>query len=98
MRKRIGKAGFKGIESHLRKEAKRLRFKHPLLAADLIQATCFDGTDLKAWSSRDQKDNTRGLRDSEARVGMGPEGFYLGYRSLLLVDMEGFPLGHVEAP
>ena len=28
----------------------------------------------------------------------GPEGFYLGYRSLLLIDMEGSPLGHVEAP
>ena len=36
--------------------------------------------------------------DPEARVGMGPEGYYLGYRSLFLVDMEGFPLGHVEAP
>ncbi|PUA33010.1 MAG: hypothetical protein B9J98_02730 [Candidatus Terraquivivens tikiterensis] len=40
-----------------------------MLAADLIQAACFDGMDLKAWSSRDPKDNTRGLRDPEARVG-----------------------------
>jgi hypothetical protein len=98
MRKRIGKAGFKGIESYLRKEANRLRFQYPMLALGLIQAACLDGTDLKAWSSRDPKDNTRGLGDPEARVGRGPEGFYLGYRSLFPVDMEGFPLGHVEAP
>jgi len=64
----------------------------------LIQAACFDGTDLKAWSSRDPKDNTRGLGDPEARVGREPEGYYLGYRSLLLIDMEGLPLGHEEAP
>ncbi|MCW4049117.1 MAG: hypothetical protein NWE89_05205 [Candidatus Bathyarchaeota archaeon] len=25
-------------------------------------------------------------------------GFFLGYQSLFLVDIEGFPLGHVEAP
>jgi len=98
MKKRIGKAGFKGIESYLRKEANRLRLKYPLLAAALIQAACLDGTDLKAWSSRDSHDTRKGLGDPEARVGRGPEGFYLGYRSLFLVDMEGFPLGHVEAP
>jgi len=98
MKKRIGKAGFKGVESYLRKEANRLRFQHPLLAAGLIQAACLDGTDLPAWSSRDPHDNTRGLGDPEARLGRGPEGYYLGYRSLFLVDMEGFPLGHVEAP
>jgi len=97
MKKRIGKPGFKGIESYLRKEANRMRFQHPLLAAGLIQAACFDGTDLPAWSSRDPHDNTRGLGDPEARLGRGPEGFYLGYRSLFLVDLEGFPLGHVEA-
>ena len=97
MKKRIGKPGFKGIESYLRKEANRLRFQHPLLAAGLVQAACLDGTDLPAWSSRDPKDNTRGLGDPEARLGRGPEGFYLGYRSLFMLDMEGFPLGHVEA-
>jgi hypothetical protein len=98
MKKRIGKAGFKAIERYLRGEANRLRFQYPLLAAALIQAACFDGTDLKAWSSRDPHDNTKGLGDPEATVGRGPEGFYLGYRSLLLIDMEGSPLGHVEAP
>jgi len=98
MKRRIRKPGFIGIESYLRGEANKLRFKYPLLALGLIQAACFDGTDLEAWSSRDPHDNTRGLGDSEARLGRGPEGFYLGYRSLLLVDMEGFPLGHVEAP
>jgi len=97
MKKRIGKAGFKGVESYLRKEANRLRFKYPMLALGLIQAACLDGTDLSAWSSRDPKDNTRGLGDPEARLGRGPEGFYLGYRSLFMLDMEGFPLGHVEA-
>lgn len=98
MKRRVGKPGFMGIESYLRKMANRLRFHHPLLATGLIQAACFDGTDLPAWSSRDPYDNTKGLGDPEARLGRGPEGFYLGYRSLFLVDMEGFPLGHVEAP
>jgi hypothetical protein len=98
MKKRIGKPGFIGIESYLRKEANRLRLQHPLLATGLVQAACLDGTDLPGWNSRDPHDNTRGLGDPEARLGRGPEGFYLGYRSLFLVDMEGFPLGHVEAP
>jgi hypothetical protein len=98
MKRRIGKPGFLGIESYLRKQANRLRLQHPLLAAGLIQAACLDGTDLPAWSSRDPHDTSRGLGDPEARLGRGPEGFYLGYRSLFLVDMEGFPLGHVEAP
>jgi len=98
MKRRIGKPGFIGIETYLRREANRLRLQHPLLAAGLIQAACLDGTDLPAWSSRDPHDTLRGLGDPEARLGRGPEGFYLGYRSLFLVDMEGFPLGHVEAP
>jgi hypothetical protein len=84
-------------EGYLRGEANRLRSKYPFLALGLIQAACFDGTDLKAWSSRNPKDNRKGFGDPEARVGMEPEGFYLGYRSLLLIDMEGSPLGHVEA-
>ncbi|RLI39875.1 hypothetical protein DRO69_13770 [Candidatus Bathyarchaeota archaeon] len=40
MKKRIGKLGFKGIESFPRKQANRLRFQYPLLAAGLIQAAC----------------------------------------------------------
>jgi hypothetical protein len=31
-------------------------------------------------------------------VGRGKKGLSLGYQSLFLVDIEGFPLGHVEAP
>ena len=31
-------------------------------------------------------------------MGRGKKGFTLGYQSLFLVDVEGFPLGHVEAP
>jgi len=31
-------------------------------------------------------------------VGRGKRGFILGYQSLFLVDIEGFPLGHEEAP
>ncbi|MEM2103551.1 MAG: transposase [Candidatus Bathyarchaeia archaeon] len=96
MKKRIGMEGFRAVEGYLRGEANRLRAKYPLLALGLVQAACFDGTDLKAWSSRNPKDNTRGLGDPEARVGRGPEGFYLGYRSLFLIDMEGLPLGHGE--
>jgi len=57
-----------------------------------------DGTDLPAWSSRDPHDTNRGLGDPDARLGRGKKGFILGYQSLFLVDIEGFPLGHVEAP
>jgi len=98
MRKRIGGEGFRIIEAWLRREALRLRESQPLAAAGLVQAACFDGTDLPAWSSRDPHDTRRGLGDPEARVGRGKHGFYLGYQSLFLVDIEGFPLGHVEAP
>ena len=97
MKKRIGHAGFKAVEAFLRGRANQLRLQQPLSAAGLVQAACLDGTDLHAWSSRDPHDTRRGFGDPEARVGRGPEGFYLGYRSLFLVDMEGFPLGHVEA-
>jgi len=31
-------------------------------------------------------------------VGRGKHGFYLGYQSLFLTDIEGLTLGHVEAP
>lgn len=98
MKRRLGKKGFMAIERFLRSEVVRLKGSNPLLAAGLVQASAVDSTDLEAWSSRDPRDSTRGLGDPEARVGMGPEGYYLGYRSLFLVDMEGLPLGHVEAP
>ena len=57
-----------------------------------------DGTDLRAWSSRSPDDNKKGLGDPDARLGRGRRGFYLGYRSVFLTDIEGFPLGHMEAP
>ena len=98
MKRRIGAEGFRIIEAWLRREALRLRESQPLTAVGLVQAACMDGTDLPAWSSRDLHDNSRGLGDPEARVGRGGKGFYLGYQSLFLTDMEGFPLGHVEAP
>ena len=97
MKKRLGKTGFKAIERFLRHEAIRLMATHPFLAVGLVHASAVDGTDLPAWSSRDSHDTRRGHGDPEARLGRGPKGFYLGYRSLFLVDMEGFPLGHVEA-
>jgi hypothetical protein len=68
-----------------------------LSAIGLVQAACIDGTDLPAWSSRDPHDTNRGLGDPDARLGRGKKGFILGYQSLFLVDVEGFPLGHVEA-
>ena len=98
MKKRIGAEGFRIIEAYMRHEALRLRESQPLAAVGLIQAACFDGTDLPAWSSRDPHDTSRGLGDPEARVGRGRRGFYLGYQSLFLVDIEGLPLGHEEAP
>ena len=97
MKKRIGVEGFRIIEAWLRGEALRIRRSQPLSAVGLIQAACIDGTDLPAWSSRDPHDTRRGLGDPDARVGRGKKGFMLGYQSLFLVDIEGFPLGHVEA-
>jgi hypothetical protein len=98
MKKRIGAEGFQAIEKWLRREALRLRQSQPLSALGLVQAVCVDGTDLPAWSSRDPHDSSRGFGDPEARLGRGKKGFVLGYQSLFLVDIEGFPLGHVEAP
>jgi hypothetical protein len=98
MKKRIGVKGFIAVEKWLRHEALKLRKSQPLAAVGLIQATCVDGTDLPAWSSRDPHDTSRGLGDPDARLGRGKKGFVLGYQSLFLVDVEGFPLGHVEAP
>ena len=98
MKKRIGAEGFRIIEAWLRREALSLRETQPLTAVGLVQATCIDGTDLRAWSSRSLDDNKRGRGDPDARLGRGRRGFYLGYRSVFLTDIEGFPLGHVEAP
>jgi len=98
MKKRIGVEGFRVIEAWLRREALKHRDSQPLSAVGLVQATGLDGTDLPAWSSRDPHDTRRGLGDPDARVGRGKKGFLLGYQSLFLVDIEGFPLGHVEAP
>jgi hypothetical protein len=97
MKKRIGVEGFRAIEAWLRRQALRLRESQPLSAVGLVQAACLDGTDLPAWSSRDPHDSSRGLGDPDARVGRGKKGFILGYQSLFLVDVEGFPLGHIEA-
>ena len=97
MKKRIGVEGFTIIEAWLRREALRLRADQPLSSTGLVQAACMDGTDLPAWSSRDPHDTRRGLGDPDARVGRGKKGFLLGYQSLFMVDIEGFPLGHVES-
>src|SRR4030042_1526891 len=97
MKKRIGEEGFLAIEKWLRHEAMSLRKSQPLSALGLIQAACLDGTDFEAWSSRDPRDTRKGLGDPDARLGRGKKGFILGYQSLFLVDIEGFPLGHVEA-
>jgi hypothetical protein len=97
MRKRIGVEGFTAIEAWLRHEALRLRKSQPLAAVGLVQAACVDGTDFPAWSSRDPHDTRKGFGDPDARLGRGKKGFILGYQSLFIVDIEGFPLGHVEA-
>jgi hypothetical protein len=97
VKKRIGAEGFRAVEKWLRHEALRLRKSQPLSAVGLVQAACIDGTDLPAWSSRDPHDTSRGFGDPEARLGRGKKGFFLGYQSLFLVDIEGLPLGHEEA-
>jgi len=96
MKKRIGAEGFRIIEAYLRHEALKHRTHQPLAAKGLIQAACVDGTDLPAWSSRDPHNTRQGLGDPDARVGRGKKGFTLGYQSLFLIDIEGFPLSHVE--
>ena len=97
MKKRIGVKGFRQIESWLRSEALKVRAAQPLSAVGLIQAACLDGTDIPAWSSRDPHETGRGLGDPDARVGRDKGGgFSLGYQSLFMADVEGFPLGHVE--
>jgi hypothetical protein len=98
MKQRVGVEGFRAIEAWLRHEALRLRESQPLTAVGLIQAACVDGTDLPAWSSRDPHDTCKGLGDPDARLGRGKKGYVLGYQSLFLVDIEGFPLAHTEAP
>jgi len=98
MKMRIGVEGFRIVEAWLRREALRLRRSQPLSAVGLVQAAGLDGTSLPAWSSRDPRDAKRGFGDPDARLGRGGKGFILGYQSLFLVDLEGFPLGHVEAP
>src|SRR3990170_3830562 len=97
MKTRIGVEGFTAIEMWLRHEALRLRESQPLSAVGLVQAACMDGTDLPAWSSRDPHDTSRGLGDPDAKIGRQRKGFLLGYQSLFLVDIEGFPIGHEEA-
>jgi hypothetical protein len=78
MKSRIGAEDFRAIEAHLRREALKIRESQPMAASGLIQAACFDGTDLRAWSSRDLNDNRRGLGDHDARLGRGKGGLYLG--------------------
>jgi hypothetical protein len=97
MKKRIGVEGFTIIEEWLRREALKHRSHQPLAAEGLVQAACMDGTDLPAWSSRDPHNTRQGLGDPDARVGRGKKGFLLGYQSLFLVDIEGFPLSHIES-
>jgi len=98
MKKRLGVEGFKEIERWLRKEALKIREAQPLAAVGLIQAACLDGTDIPAWSSRDPNDTRKGRGDPEARVGRTKKGaFDLGYLSLMMADIEGFCLGHIEA-
>jgi hypothetical protein len=97
MKKRIGVEGFTIIEAWLRREALKHRSHQPLAAEGLVQAACMDGTDLPAWSSRDPHNTRQGLGDPDARVGRGKKGFLLGYQSLFLVDIEGFPLSHIES-
>ena len=98
MKSRLGVEGFKEIESWLRGEALKIRIDQPLAAVGLIQAACLDETDIPAWSSRDPHDTRKGLGDPDARVGRCKSGaFDLGYLSLMMADIEGFCLGHVEA-
>jgi len=99
MKRRIGVEGFGQIETWLQRGALKHRTAQPLAEVGLIQATCFDGTDIPAWSSRDPYDTGCSLGDPDARVGRGKRGgFSLGYQILCMADIESFPLGHEKAP
>jgi len=93
MKKRIGAEGFRIIEAWLRREALKLRTSQPLTAMGLVQGACVDGTDLRAWSSRDLNDNRKGLGDPDARLGRGMKSFYLGLQEPVPHRLRGLPPG-----
>ena len=96
MRRRIGSESFCIIEAYLLCEVPRLIGTKLLSAVNFVQAACVYGTDLEVCS-RSPDDSRRGFGNPDARLGQGKNGFYLGYRSPFLTDIEGFPLGHVMA-
>ena len=49
-------------------EAFRLRASQPQSAVGLVQAACFDSTDLRSLSSRDLDDSKRGRGEPDVRV------------------------------
>lgn len=98
MKRRIEAEGFRAVEAYLRRKALRLRGSQPMTTIGFVQAACVDGTGLEAWSSGSSEKSRMVLGDLDTRLGRGKNGFILSYPSLFLTDIEGLPLGHVEAP
>ncbi len=96
MKKRIGVEGFRTIEAWLRREALKHRVTQPLAALASYRQPASTAQTSPPGAAETPMTQP-GFGDPDARVGRGKKGFMLGYQSLFLVDIEGFPLGHVEA-
>jgi len=61
-----------------------------LVEGDIVkgETLALDATFIKAWSRRDQADDSHGLSDPEARVGRDGKTYNLGYKAHLAVDVE----------
>jgi transposase len=62
------------------------------------ETVALDATFIKAWSRRDPSDDSKGLSDSEARVGRDGKTYDLGYKAHVAVDVKSeMPLATVVA-
>jgi len=61
-----------------------------LVEGDIVkgETLALDATFIKAWSRRDQADDSHALSDPEARVGMDGKTYNLGYKAYLAVDVD----------
>ena len=91
-KKRVGARRLQRIMSKLLME---------LLKGGLIngETVVLDATFVKAYSRRDPHENSRGLSDSEARVGRNGRTFELGYKLHVATDAKSeLPLAVIAAP
>jgi transposase len=83
-----------------RLEAVMNRLLEELVEGGLVKGENFalDATFIKAWSRRDQADDSQGLSDPEARVGRDGKSYDLGYKAHIGVDADSdIPVAVVSA-